>query len=139
MLLSDTGRNPWLPVTLHGFLLWHIGSYGYLLVIPAVYTASLITLWRTRYFGEIVITLVVAIGALSAIWFVAGWELSVRYQGASYAQGVLRTNVAMLTVAIALSVTGVMRKSKRLNASAHLAVFAHLAWCAFPWLGGFDF
>lgn len=110
-----------------------------MLVIPAAYTASLITLWRIRYFSEVVITLVVAVGALSAIWFVAGWELSVRYQGASYAQGVLRTNVAMLTVALALSVIGVTRKSKHLNATAHLVVFAHLAWCAFPWLGGSDF
>lgn len=139
MLLSDAGRNAWFPITLHGFFLWHIASYGYLAAIPTAYAASLIALWRVRYFGEIMITLVIAIGTLTAIWFGAGWELSIRYQGPSYAQGVLLANVVMLTGVFALSVIGMKRKSKNLKASAHFVVFAHLAWCGFPWLGDFDF
>jgi hypothetical protein len=134
--MSGNGTNPLFPAPLHHFLLWQLISFGYLLVVPMIYALGLITLWNSKIFGPFVITCISVVAALSIIWFVVGWELSLTYQGARYAWTMLVANFVGLFISLALSIEGWRRKSKSLQVSAYFSLFILLAWCAFPWLGG---
>jgi hypothetical protein len=80
---------------------------------------------------------VLLVGAviLSLIWLADGFSYALGYHGAEYT---VSTTVINLCCCVALSVLAFYvrrRPSLVHNLTFHAALFAWLAWCAFPWLG----
>jgi hypothetical protein len=78
--------------------------------------------------------LVVAI-ILSALWIIFGIPYGLEYQGIHYVVGIALINVICWTLLIILALRVHRRPSFGRNLTFHAALFAWLAWYAFPYLG----
>lgn len=81
-----------------------------------------------------VILLLIAI-ALSALWLAGGYHYGVQYQSVGYVVGVAMINSICWVVLIALALLAHRHPSFGHNLGFHFALFAWLAWFAFPYLG----
>jgi len=138
LMLFGHGDNALIPIPTHQFVLLLAVSDGYVLFLPAAYGLSLYLLWDRRFFGRAVLGFGVAIALLSVAWFVESWADGISYPGAAFTRAVAAENAVGLATAIVLAQLGLMRGSRPQTASAHLAIFLVLAWCAFPLLGRID-
>jgi hypothetical protein len=73
--------------------------------------------------------------ALSAFWFVAGIEYGLTYQGRDYVVGTAAVSVAWWATLAGLALAAWRFPRPGLNVTFHIALFAWLAWYAFPYLG----
>jgi len=106
-----------VPVLL--FFAWNPGLFGGEARVP-----------RRSYILLIVVT------GLSVVWFAVGWRDGLAVQGASYNYGVGVINalwIAILWLLFSWSRRG--EPSFRTNLVLHWAMFAWLAWYAFPFMG----
>jgi hypothetical protein len=138
MPFSTYDDSALIPVPMHQFVLFLLASYGYVLFLPVAYAVSLYVLWDSRFFGPAVLGLSLIVASLSVWWFVESWAHGISYPGARFTHTVAVENAISLGAALALSLLGVARSSRPHTASAHLAIFLTLAWCAFPLLGRID-
>jgi uncharacterized membrane protein SirB2 len=72
---------------------------------------------------------------LSAISLAFGARYGVQYQSVSYVLGVAIINVVFWIVLGILAVSARRSPSFARNLAFHAALFAWIAWCAFPYLG----
>jgi hypothetical protein len=73
---------------------------------------------------------------LSVFYFVMGWKLGVEYEGIEYTRAVCLINVAWIALlTLAFVRARKTRPSFMSNVLLHWALFAWLAWYAFPYLG----
>jgi hypothetical protein len=130
---------PWSAfVIIPGFFLysWHLTFFT--LAIPTL----LFFAWNPALFrgrNEMprrTYGLYIALVVLSTAWFVSVWKDGVQFQGKQYTVAVCAFG------AIWAAVLGVIlwryRRTNRsfaYNLAVHWALFAWLAWCAFPYLG----
>ncbi len=74
--------------------------------------------------------------ALSVGWFVWSWGYGLHYQGAKYTHVLCGINAAWIAFLGGIFIYWGKRKlTFRLNLALHWALFAWLAWYAFPYLG----
>lgn len=71
----------------------------------------------------------------SGAWLVLGFSYGVDHQGLRYVIGVAAVNVFCWLTLIGLAIIAAKRPSEGRTFSFHGAMFAWLAWCAFPYLG----
>ena len=77
-----------------------------------------------------------AMVVLSAAYFVAAWKDGVHFQGKEYTVGVCAIDVAWAGVlGVILWRYPRTNRSFACNLAVHWALFAWLAWCAFPYFG----
>jgi len=77
-----------------------------------------------------------AVVVLSAAWFVAAWKDGVQFQGKQYTVAVCALDVVWAAVlGVILWRYRRTNRSFPYNLAVHWALFAWLAWCAFPYLG----
>jgi hypothetical protein len=76
-----------------------------------------------------------ALVALSAVYFVAMWEFGLQSQGNVHVVSVAAFNVAALVALWWLLTNARSKPLFRRSLGFHLALFAWLAWFAFPFLG----
>ena len=79
--------------------------------------------------------LLVLLAALSGAWFVLSWDYGLRYEGRRHTVGVLVISAFLLSLVGGLWLWARRVPSIRSSALFHTALFAWLAWGAFPWLG----
>jgi hypothetical protein len=140
-----------LPGTPHVY-----APLNFLVVIPAFLSASmfqgsymlavavvplLFCLWcwpvlrgRTTLPTRSIVLLLLAV-VLSAASLIFGGHYGVEYQGVGYVVGVAVINVVCWVVLVVLALLARRRSSFGYNLGFHAALFAWLAWCAFPYLG----
>ena len=138
LMSFQSGAGALIPTPALQFLLWLATSSGYVLFLPAAYALGLYLLWDSKSFGRSVLVLTLVIAALSVAWFVGSWKDGISFPGAEFTHGVALENGVGLAAAVGLALLGVLRASRPYTASAHLAIFVVLAWCAFPVLGRLD-
>lgn len=77
-----------------------------------------------------------AVVVLSAAYFVAAWKDGVQFQGKQYTIGVCTMDVVWAAVlGVILWRYRRTNRSFAYNLAIHWALFAWLAWCAFPYFG----
>jgi hypothetical protein len=76
-----------------------------------------------------------ALVALTLVYFIGSWDFGVRHQGFVHVLGVAVLNVLALYVLWRLLKTARSKPTFRHDLSFHWALFAWLAWLAFPFLG----
>lgn len=81
------------------------------------------------------VALLVCAVALSASWLTFGYSYGLEHQSIGYFIGVAVLNVFCWVLLAALAVLARRRPSYGHNLGFHAALFAWLAWCAFPYLG----
>lgn len=89
---------------------------------------------RTTLPTRSIVLLVIAV-VLSAFSLIFGSRYGVEYQSVSYVVGVAAINVICWAFLGVLAFLARRRPSFGLNFGFHAALFAWLAWCAFPYLG----
>ena len=73
---------------------------------------------------------------LSVPWFVMGWKFGLEFQGSRYNYSVLAINIAWLAVLWTIAARSRKKEgSFQTSLFLHWALFAWLAWYAFPYLG----
>jgi len=72
---------------------------------------------------------------LSAVWFAAGWQLGLQYEGATFTWGTLVLSVLLSLGALGLGMSCRRRASFPRNLVAHWLLFAWVVTYAFPYLG----
>jgi hypothetical protein len=75
------------------------------------------------------------LAALTFVYFIGSWDFGVRWQGYVHLLAVAVLNVVALYVLSRLLRTAKSTPLFRHNLIFHWALFAWLAWLAFPWLG----
>jgi hypothetical protein len=106
-----------VPVLL--FFVWHPGLFRGEARVP-----------RRSY------ALLVILTVLSTVYFIAGWKLGLKYEGAEYTRAVCFVNVAWATFLVfAFGRTWKNGSSFKTSLFLHWMLFAWLAWYAFPYLG----
>lgn len=101
------------------FFLWHPGLFHGEIGIP-----------RRSY------ALVAGATLLSVLYFISGWRLGLEYQGAEHTRFVCVVNIAWVAFLIfAFGRTWKSGTTFWTGLMLHWAVFAWLAWYAFPYLG----
>lgn len=88
------------------------------------------TILPTRSIVLLVISLL-----MSAAWLGLGYGYGIEYQGAAYVVGVTVVSAVLWAALVGLAVLAARRPSVRYNLGFHAALFAWLAWYAFPYLG----
>jgi hypothetical protein len=130
-----------------------LGPYPALTALPALFLSSrgvvvllptlVFFLWNLGLFrGETKISrksyiLLIIVAILSVIWFVVGWRDGLHYEGAGYLYKVCAINIiwfAFLSATFFWYSRG-KKPSFSLNLALNWALFAWLAWYAFPYLG----
>lgn len=120
---------------------WLTGSADGALVVALVLVPALFCLWcwpvfrgRTTLPTRSIILLICAV-TLSAVWLVYGYRYGVEYQSTGYVASVATINLVCWALLGVLAVLARRRPSFVHNLGFHAALFAWLAWCAFPYLG----
>lgn len=135
-LLFTVGvMNPFVPMPRHLVILAWILSYGFLLVMPAVYLLVFNFLRKKGNFGWGVFIAALVLSFLSIFYFSGSWEYGVKYQGEAHTKIVAVENFVGFIGLLVLAYFGGRNKSKNLQYSANLFLFLLLSWCAFPYLG----
>lgn len=127
--------TPLIPIPVHHFMAYLLVSWGYLLLLPAVFAASYWAIRRHAVFRWIVLYVVALVAALNAWWIGAKWTAGLDYPGARFVHGVAFENALLFAVVAGLAVVGVRRRSNAASDYAYLGLFVALAWCAFPLFG----
>jgi hypothetical protein len=111
--------------------------------IAALMPAVLFWAWVPHLFrGETVIpsrsaVMLGVLTVLTPIWFVIGWDYGVRFQGSRHTVSMACLNALILVATWYLLRRGRNAPSFRASLRFHAALFAWLAWAAFPHLGEF--
>lgn len=135
-IFSESGGNPLFPVTTQMFLGWHLIGFAYFAVLPLAYMAMLAAFSRNAgTLSKTVIGIGLVLSVLNVANFTGGWELSVHFQGRSYAVAVAIENALVLCACIGTGAVGLLRRSQTLAGAANLVLFVGLAWCFLPGLG----
>jgi hypothetical protein len=127
--------TPFVPMPLYLFLLAWLLSYGFLLVMPAVYLLVFKFLRNKRSFGWGVFIATLVFSVLSIFYFSWSWEYGVKYQGEVHTKIVAVENIVGFIGLLVVAYLGIRNNSKVLQYSANLYLFLLLSWCAFPYLG----
>jgi hypothetical protein len=120
---------------------WLTGSAGGGLVVALMLIPTLYCLWCWPIFrGHTIlpirsIVLLIFAVTLSAAWLLYGYRYGVEYQSTGYVAGVATINLACWALLGVLAVVARRRPSFFHNLGFHAALFAWLAWYAFPYLG----
>lgn len=83
---------------------------------------------RTKYCAVLLVL-------LSMIMLIVSWPYGIQYQGLAHTIAIYVMNVISWTVLILLYRSNKAHSSYASNYIFHWALFAWLAWVAFPWLG----
>jgi hypothetical protein len=120
---------------------WLTGSPSGALAVALLLVPALYCIWcwpvfqgRTTLPTRSIVLLVVAV-LLSAAWLISGYRYGVQYQSAGYVAGVVIINVVCWVFLGALAVFARRHPSFGHSLGFHAALFAWLAWGAFPYLG----
>jgi hypothetical protein len=107
-----------------------------ILIVPAAFCVwSLSALHGgTTIPNRSLILMIVAV-ALSAIWWVIGFDVGIKYNGATYVAGITTINLACYAVMGVLAIAGRLHPTYARNLMFHGVLFGWLAWMAFPYLG----
>lgn len=81
------------------------------------------------------VVLLLCATVLSAIWLVYGFQYGIKYQGKDYTVGVTMINVVCWILVGTLAVVVRRRPIYNYSLGFHSALFAWLAWYAFPYFG----
>ncbi|HVY65082.1 MAG TPA: hypothetical protein VHH11_09705 [Gammaproteobacteria bacterium] len=130
--------TPLIPVPTHNFVAYLFLSWGYLLVLPAVFAVSYWAFGKRGTFRALVLGAALSIAVLNAYWIADRWEMGLDYPGARVTRAVVIENALMFAGVIALAGVGVLRGSRAISSYAYIALFVALGWCAFPLLGRVD-
>ena len=130
--------TPLIPIPAHNFMVYLLASWGYLLLLPAVFAASYWAIRRRAAYRSMVLGIVAAVAALNAWWIGAKWTAGLDYPGRSFVHGVAIENALVFVVVAALAVAGMRRRSDATSDYAYVGLFVALAWCAFPLFGRLD-
>ncbi|NVJ51548.1 MAG: hypothetical protein HWE11_14250 [Gammaproteobacteria bacterium] len=127
--------NVWTPMPLPIVIVAFIAMIVFPFVTPALYLLVLKLSSSSIHFGKIILALVVFFGVLNIIYFQSAWEYGIKYQGPEHTKIVASENLVGFTVALAISVVALAKKSRPLAYAANFLLFMLLSWCAFPYLG----
>jgi hypothetical protein len=107
-----------------------------IVVVPLMFACwSLPALGRSAVVPRRSIGLLALLIILSAVWLASGWDVGLEYHSPGYTAGVAVLNLLLAAASVLLAVLAHRRVSWVWSFSFHWALFAWLAWCAFPWLG----
>ena len=134
-LLWSGVMSPVVPMPLHQILLAWTTTFGFLVVVPAIYLITLWRLWNSKRFPVAVLVVSLALAAMSALYFVSAWDYGVRYQGLEHTRIVAAENAIGLVVVLSLALVGFRLGAVKAQLAAYFLIFAMLSWCAFPYLG----
>lgn len=81
------------------------------------------------------VVLLIAAILLSAAYMLVGYHFGVKHQGFGYVVGVVIANCVCWMALIAVAITVLWHPGFARNLGFHFALFAWLAWCAFPYMG----
>jgi hypothetical protein len=130
-----------LMVVMPAFLIANLIECDYMYVAVAV-VPFLFCLWcypillrRNPMLPTRSIILAVMTLFLSALTLVFGARYGVQYQSRTYVVGVVVINIVCWILLGVLAYIARRRPSLGRNLAFHAALFAWLAWCAFPYLG----
>lgn len=128
-----------LLVVLPAFLSSGLFEGGYIIAVAVVPLFFCLWCWpvlhgRTTLPTRSIVLLILAV-VLSAASLIFGFRYGVEYQSVSYVVGVAVINVVCWALLGALALLARRRPSFGHNLGFHAALFAWLAWCAFPYLG----
>jgi hypothetical protein len=126
------GRSALTPYPAHQILLAFSMRYGFLVVLPITYLASLAVLWNSRWLGPIVLGAAALFATLSIAWFIFSWDDVRNYQDALI---VVFENAIGISLVLASSIVGFLRSARQMQVAAYFGLFAMLSWCAFPYFG----
>ena len=79
--------------------------------------------------------LLTTLSVLSMAYFVGSWANGIEYQGRTYTIVICGANFLWIAALWAILYCSARLSSFRANLFFHSALFAWLAWCAFPYLG----
>jgi hypothetical protein len=79
--------------------------------------------------------LLITLSALSIAYFVGSWSYGNQYQGHQFTVAICAVNIVCLVILWAILYRSARLSSFKANLFFHAALFAWLAWCAFPYLG----
>ncbi len=130
--------TPLIPVPFHNFMAYLFVSWGYLILLPAVFVVSYWKIRGRESSRALVLGVTLLVAALDAWWIVMHWALGLDYPGRAFVHAIALENVLAFAVVIGLAVTAALRRSNAVSDYAYIAMFVALGWCAFPLLGRFD-
>jgi hypothetical protein len=118
------------------------GAWGHAAAILVIPLPSLLFWgWSVQLFrGEATlplrsVLLLLALAILSIVYFVASWNFGVQWQGYPHLVSVTLLNALALVALWWLLRAARSKPLFRRSLTFHWALFAWLAWLAFPWLG----
>lgn len=135
LFLTADVMNPFVPMPLYLVILAWVLSYGFLLVMPAIYLIEFNFLRKKQNCGKGVLVAAFVFFVFSIFYFLVSWEYGVKYQGETHTKIVAALNLMGFIGLLVVAYLGVKKNSKILQYSANLYLFLLLSWCAFPYLG----
>ena len=130
--------TPLIPIPSPNFLAYLFVSWGYLLLLPAVFAASYFALRGRSAYPWLVFGAVTIVAALNAWSIAANWQRGLDHPGADFIRVVALENAVAFAVVAGLALVGVLRRSSAASDYAYIGMFVALGWCAFPLFGRFD-
>jgi len=130
--------TPLIPIPWPNFMAYLWVSWGYLLLLPAVFAATYFWLGGRSASRSVVFGVAAIVAALNAWWIAAHWTLGLDHPGAAFVRAVALENAAAFAVVLGLALAGVLRRSNAARDYAYIGMFVVLGWCAFPLFGRFD-
>jgi hypothetical protein len=129
--------TPLIPIPSPNFTAYLFVSWGYLLILPAVFALSYFWLGARSASRPLVFGVVTIVAALNAWWIAAHWTLGLAHPGAAFVRAVAIENAVAFAVVLGLALAGVLRRSSAASDYAYVGMFVVLGWCAFPLFGSF--
>jgi len=130
--------TPLIPIPWPTFMTYLWVSWGYLLLLPAVFGATYFWLGGRSASRSVVFGVVTIVAALNAWWIAAHWTLGLDHPGAGFVRAVALENACAFAAVVGLALAGVLRRSNAASDYAYTGMFVALGWCAFPLFGSFD-
>jgi hypothetical protein len=127
--------TPLIPIPVHNFAAYLFVSWGYLLLLPAIFALTYWQFGGRDHARVLVLSIALLIAALDAYWIFEYWALGLEHPRRAFVHAVALENAVAFVVVIGLAAAGVMRRSNVIAGYAYTAIFMALGWCAFPVLG----
>ena len=127
--------TPLIPMPVHNFAAYLFVSWGYLLLLPAVFVMTYWQFGGRDHARVLVLCVTVVIALLDTYWIATQWAMGLEHPGRAFLLAVAIENALVFAGVLGLATAGVLRRSNALSAYAYIGVFMALGWCAFPLLG----
>jgi len=131
----ETNHSPFAPFPIYLMIFARVLSFGYFLVMPALYILCFWLLNEKSFFGLFVFLTSLVVTILGVWFFIELWPYGLKYQGQRHTEIVAIENAIGFFIQILISFFGFISKSKTMQSFSLIFLFFLLSWCAFPYLG----